>query len=129
MLVPSMYTFTGESKLQYIAASSCSAKQLSSTCSKAYSFHVARIIGGVYSGLKSFNSTLASRRGVGVLSGTYGIRCSRFTGARSLLDNARPRRTIWRSGVSASNLGCSNGRFLDLLLPLTVLGHTRGRLE
>ena len=41
-----------------------------------YNFHVAahmELLVGVYQGLKSFYRTLASNRGVGVLSGTYGM--------------------------------------------------------
>ena len=67
-----MYTFTGDSTS--IAASLCSAKQLNSTCSKAYTtFTWLELLVGVYPGLKFFNRSLATKRAVGVLSGTYGI--------------------------------------------------------
>ena len=62
-----------------IAASSCSVKQPSSTCSKSYNFHVARIIGGRISGVKILQQYFGLEEGggrisgEGVLSGTYGI--------------------------------------------------------
>ena len=52
-----------------MAASLYSAEQLSSTCSKAYSFHVARIIGGRISGVKVLQQNLGLEEGDGRIVG------------------------------------------------------------